>query len=201
VTTIPLNLVPAPRGGSPLGRLHLANDPDSSWLEEVRSKIWNKKELEPELFRKVKVTQAHYTELQRRLKEQHSDRDLPEYDGGKHNVQSVKLDFLRSITPLSSQHPDNNEDRVDDGDDPETSNEDGSDINSFFPSTLSFLDLSTLGLKPNVRDRLPLPLFLRQEYDHISALIKKGPRNTNGSVIVSGQPGTGEVLVSLSYRI
>ena len=179
----------------------MARDPNSSWLEEVRSKIWNKKELEPKLFRKVKVTQAHYAELQKRLKERHQDRDLPEYDAKKHNVQSVKLEFLRSITPLSSPHPDNNEDRVDDDDDPEASNEDGSEFNSFFPFTLSFLDLSTLDLREEVPDRLPLPLFLREEYDHISKLLEKEPRNSCGSTIISGQPGTGEVLVSLSHKI
>jgi hypothetical protein len=49
--------------------------------------------------------------------------------------------------------------------------------------------------------RLPLPLLLRQEYKDISELIKKRPQNSGGSVIVSGQPGTGEFLVSLSHRI
>jgi len=56
-----VNLLPAPR--------RCFDDPDLAWLEEVHSKIWNKKELEPELFRKVEITQAHYTELQKRLKE------------------------------------------------------------------------------------------------------------------------------------
>jgi len=36
-----------------------------------------------------------------------------------------------------------------------------------------FLDLSTLKLKDNVSSRLPLPLFIRQEYDDISERIKK----------------------------
>ena len=118
----------------------------------------------------MKVTKAHYVELQKRLKEQNPDRDLPEYEARKHNVQSVKLDLLRSITP------DHNEDRVDD--DPEASKEeDGLEINPFFPFTLTFLDLSTLGLKNKnvMSDRFPLPLFLRQDYDYISTLIKKEP--------------------------
>jgi hypothetical protein len=84
----------------------LADDPDSSWLEEVHSKIWDKRELESELFRTVKVTQAHYT------------------------VQSVKLDFLRSITTLSPQ--------VDNGDGSGASNEDGPEISLFFPFNLSY---------------------------------------------------------------
>ena len=184
------------------------NDANSFWLEEVRSKVWKRKDLEPVLFRTVKVTRHHYTELQKRLEGQHPDRDSPGYDGREHNVQDIKLDFLRSITPFASGHPeipDNNRDpspgRVGDGDtdDAEATNQEGSYINSLFPSTLSFLDLSPLDLKAKVPTRLPLPLFLRQEYDHISALIEAEPRI--GHVIISGQPGTGEVLVSLSCRI
>ena len=188
---------------------------DFSWLEEVHSKIWNRKELEPDLFRQVEVTKAHYTELQRRLKEQHPDRDFPEYDGRRHNVQSVKLDVLRLTPPANSpRHPDHNEDRVDDNDapdasdrsemdvdEPEASNDGGSETNTIFPSTLRFLDLSILGLKAHTSDRLPLPLLLRKEYDYISTLIENEPRNRHGSVLVSGQNGTGEVLLSLSHRI
>jgi len=212
------NLVPAPQDP-------LADDFESSWLEEVRSKIWHKNELELDLFRKVEVTQAHYIELEKRLKEQLPDRDLPEYDGQKHNVQSVKLDVLAKT--FSPRHPDNNENRADfdidpeappsnedgyemdsdesemdsDVDDLEASNEDGSAGDSLFPFTLSFLDFSTLGLKESMPNRFPLLLLIRQEYDHISTLIKTLPQNSQGSVIISGQPGTGEVLVSLSHRI
>ena len=189
----------APRDDYPSKRQHLADDANSSWLKEVQSKIWKNERLVPELFRTVEVTKAHYTELQRRLKEQHPGRDLPEYDGREHNVGGVKLDFLRSITSSSPQLPDN-EDRVDNGDGPEASNEDDFEINTYFPFTLRFLDLSTLNLKEQVSDRLPLPLFLRQDYDDISALVKKEPRSKQGSVVVSGQPGTGQVLVSPILR-
>jgi len=190
---------------------------DYFWLEEIYSKIWKKKELERALFREVKVTQAHYTELQDRLNEQLPGRNSPEYDGKMHDVRSIKLGVLRSIPEkdFSPRHPDTNEDRVDDDDDleasnedasqmdvdgPETSNKDGPGINSFFPFTLRFLDLTILDLK-NVPQRLPSPLFLRQEYDDISALIEHEPQSKHGSVVVSGQPGTGEVLVSLFHRI
>ena len=179
----------------------MADDLNPSWLEEVWSKIWNKERLVPQLFRKVEVTQAHYTELQRRLKQQHPDRDLPEYNGRERNVQGVKLDLLRSIPPLSPQHPDNNEDHVGHGEDPEAGNGDELDINSHFPLTLSFLDLSSLDLKKKIPDGLPLPLFLRQEYNDISALIEKEGRGKYGSVVVSGQPGIGESLVFLPHRI
>jgi hypothetical protein len=159
------------------------------------------------------VTQAHYDVLQRRLKELHPDRDSPDYEGTQPDVLSVKLDFLRSLTPTeasSPRLPDGNDDRVDDDndseassedDDLEASNEDDREIKSLFPSILSFLDLSTLELKEKVLNRLPLPLLLRQEYKNISELIEEEPVSSAGSVILSGQPGTGEFLVFLSQRI
>ena len=134
----------------------------------------------------MEVTEAHYTELQDRLKAQYPDRYSPGYDG-KHDVRSVKLDVLRLV-------PKKEDGSKMDVDVPEASDGNGSKI---LPFTLRFLDLSTLNLK-NVPERLPPLLLLRQEYDDITALI--GP-HTEDSVVVSGQPGTGEVLVSLSHRI
>ena len=49
--------------------------------------------------------------------------------------------------------------------------------------------------------RLPSPLLLREEYKYISMLVKSQPQNSGGSVVVSGQPGTGQFLVSLFYTI
>ena len=143
----------------------------------------------------------HYTELQERLKQRHPDRDLPGYDGMLHNVRSLKLEFLQSITLLPPQRPDDNEVQVGDGDDLRASDEDGFEIGLFCPINLSFLDLSSLDLKKDLPAYIPSPLFLRPEYSHISTLIDKEPRNDQGSVIVSGQPGTGEDLVSLSRKI
>jgi hypothetical protein len=176
--------------------------PHLPWLEELHSKIWNREDLKPTLFRKVEVTRAHYDVLQDSLNRKYPDRTFAQYNGLSHNVLGDKLDILKSTPPeaLSPQHPDHSEDRVDDDDDLGASDEDDSEINSLFPFTLSYLDLSILELE-NMSDRFPLPLFLRQEYDHISNLINGHPRNGKGSVIVSGQPGTGEVLVSLSCSI
>ena len=67
----------------------------------------------------------------------------------------------------------------DDDDDPE--------IDSLFPSLLSFLDFSTLGFKEKAPTRFPLPLLIRQEIKDITDLIKKKAQNNGGSVIVSGQ--------------
>jgi hypothetical protein len=159
----------------------------------------------------VKVTRAHYDELEKRLNEQHPYRNLPDYNGAKNDVQSIKLDVLRSTFPEQLRHPDSNEDRVHDDDDPEAIDEggsemhvddpeaideDGSPIKTIPSFTLNFLDLSSLNLKEEPPKGLPLTIFLRREYDHISALIEKRPRNGQGSVVVSGPPGTGELLVS-----
>lgn len=240
-------MLPAPQNEHPSKRRRFEDYSDFPWLEEIHSKIWNNRELGSKLFRKVEVTQAHYTELKNRLESQHPDRGTPKYNALKNNVLNIKLDVL-GLTfgeEAPSRHPDDNEDRVRDDDDPgegnedssgaddtgpeasnehgaeigdddlepgnesdpefdydhlEASNEDGG-INSLFPFTLRFLDLSLLDLKKRVTTRLPLPLFIRQEYDDISVLIKEQPRCQEGSVIVSGQPGMGEFLVSVSHRL
>jgi hypothetical protein len=193
-------------------RSRAADDPkliDLPWLEELHLKIWNRKDRRPQLFRTVEVTQAHYAALQECLKELHSDRDSPDYDGSKPDVLNVKLDFLRSLPPADDRIEDDYDSEASnevDGpeasngvDGPEASNED--DPESLFPSIFSFLDLSTLELKEVVPKRFPSPLLLRREYKVISELIKAEPQNDGGSVIVSGQPGMGEFLVSLFHRI
>ena len=129
------------------------------------------------------------------MKELHSDHDLLDYCGTS-NVLCVKLDFLW----LLPQHPDDNDDQVDDDNDLEASNKDNPEIKSFFPSIISFLDLSTLELKEPTPHHLPSPLLLCQEYQDISDLIEKA-HNDGMSVIVSGQPGIGELFVSLSHSI
>jgi hypothetical protein len=176
-------------------RSHAAGDSkliDLPWLKELHLKIWKQEKLRPQLFRKVEVTQAHYAALQQRLKELQPDRDLPGYNGFKPGVLNVKLDFLRPLPRAEALSQRDNDDRIhEDEDDPE--------IKSLFPSILSFLDLSTLKLE-EVPNRLPLPLLLRREYKDISKLIKKQPEGSGGSVMVSGQPGIGEFVVSLSHR-
>ena len=114
--------------------------------------------------------------------------------GNRHNVLSDKHDILKRPTPAEA---DDCEDRVDADDDGlEANNEDDSEINSYFPFTLRYLNLSTLGLE-NKLVRFPLVLFRRQEYDHISKLISEQPRN-NTAFIVPGQPGTLERVRLLS---
>ena len=160
------------------------------WLEEIHSKLWNRPELKPALFRKVVVTRGDYDTLQDILNQKFTERDSAQYDGGHHDVLSDKLDFLRSLSPGETVSP-----HTVHNDGPDAITEDDFEINSFFPSFMNYLDLSTLGLKSGL-NRMPMPVYLRHEYDHISELIKKRPQNSDGSVIISGQPGTGEFLVS-----
>ena len=158
------------------------------WLKELHSKIWNRGDLKSQLFRQVEVTTAHYAALRKHLNDQYPNRGSLGYDGSWHDVRGIKLGFLDSIISgeaLFPPHPDNNEDGVDD-----------IDVESLFPSNLRYLDFSALELQ-NQSACLPSPLYLRQEYDDISELTR-GPRNL---VIVSGQPGTGEVIITLSHRI
>ena len=131
----------------------------------------------------MEVTRAHYNQLRDIVNRKYMGHDDSEYDGN-HNVLSDKLEFLRSLPaaePLSPPHP----------------NDDDYEIDSFFPFSLRYLDLSTLKLTIG-SDRYPLPLLLRQEYDHISRLTNKRHRDGLSSVLLSGQPGTGE-LVSSSH--
>jgi hypothetical protein len=184
-------------------RSRSADGPDDlPWLIELHSKIWNKERLRPELFREVKVTYADYTALQELLKERRSGRHEPDDNGSKPDVLSVKLTFLRSRSSAkgsseassagasSSRHSDPNDD-----------DEENTAIKSLFPYLLTFLDMSPLELKEMSPSRFTSPLLYRKEYEDISELIKKKPRSNEGSVIVSGQPGLGEFLVSLSHRI
>jgi hypothetical protein len=94
-----------PASASVLGKRSRAADDsmlsDFPWLAEVHSKVWNREGLKPQLFRAVKVTQEDYAKLQECLKEVHQNRGSP-YDHDfvkKADVERVKLDFLRSLTP------------------------------------------------------------------------------------------------------
>ena len=153
------------------------------WLHDVHSKIWGRKDLQSEIFRQVKVTAAHYDALQKRLKEQHPDRDLPpNYDASRNNVLSIKLETLNQT---------NEQIHVQDDEDLEESDgNDDTEFSSFLPATLEFETQERAA-------RLPLPLFLCEEYSLISRLLEERSNCSSGSAIVSGQPRTGEVLVFL----
>jgi hypothetical protein len=177
-----------------------------AWLVEVHSKIWDRQDLSSELYHKVEVTVAHYDALQERLRKLHPDRDSSNYIAGANDVLSIKLEILQAYQPIpaSASSPSvqgahsGNEQILGKNDEDLEEESDGNDteLSSFLPATLDFLDLSSLGLQNEPR-RLPLPLLLRQEYSLISQLIEERPTSSSGCVIVSGQPGTGEVLVFL----
>ena len=140
----------------------------------------------------MEISRAHYDALQDHLDQKYHDRGSEKYNGIFNNVLRDKLDILKQTFPTESSSPrrsDNNKDQVDDF-----------EFESFFPSTLQFLDLSSLELMDEP-DRFPTSLLLREEYNHISKLIYEYPQESHGLVILSGQPGTGEVLISLSCMI
>jgi hypothetical protein len=152
----------------------------------------------------VEVNRTHYDALEDSLNQRYNNRGDKQYDAGSSTVLSEKLAILKTTTPttaIEAVSPPNPKGRMDvddgncdgDGDDPEA-------INSLFPSTLSFLDLSSILRedKHETSDRFPVLLYLREEYNHISKLIDLNVQDNSGSVIVSGQPGTGEVYVSSS---
>ena len=120
-------------------------------------------------------------------------RNLQNYTGV--NVQSIKLDILRSFKPPLSIPLGHNDDVVgmeqtEDGEDNDSLDD---ELRSLFPATIQYLDLSSLELSDPLR-RLPLPLLIRQEYNVISKLLDDLPKNNKGSAIVSGQPGIGDFL-------
>ena len=119
-------------------------------------------------------------------------RDDAEDNGD--NVLSEKLKFLWSLSAC----PNDEDTEASDNDvDMDSSRDDDPEI---FPFAFKFLDLSTLNLE-TISNRFPPQLLLREEYDHLSRLMDKGPPSGLNSFIVSGQPGTGELLVSSSHRL
>jgi hypothetical protein len=156
------------------------------WLRELRSRIWGGHKTT--LIRTVTVTEADYDALQKRLNGLHDDK----------SIELAKLNFLQSLsTTLAPPNLD------DEGSEEEVENDDlgETDIHKLFPSVFRYLDLTSLGLENEVTSRFPVPMLYRQEYEDMTNLIDSGSRRSRGSVIVTGQPGTGEFLVSLFHII
>ena len=149
-----------------------------------------------ELFHEVTITAAHYIELQKRLSELNPGRDLLEYQA--EHVQALKLDVLRSFNasfhPISPNHVDDEDDNGRNDEDREHSSGLDDDLLQLFPTTIRYLDLSSLKLEKRPQ-RIPLLLLIRQEYGLISNLLDELPKDSAGSAIISGQPGIGKVLV------
>ena len=158
------------------------------WLKELRSKIWGG--VKPSLIRTVTVTEADYDALQKRLNGLSDDK----------SIELAKLNFLQSLSTTSAS-PNLNLD--DESSEEEVENDDLKEtvIHKLFPSVFRYLDLTSLGLKNGVTNRFPVPMLYRQEYEDMTNLIGGESRRSKGSAIVTGQPGTGEFLVSLFHRI
>ena len=169
-------------------------------LSELQSKIWNRQDGRSELFHEIEITFAHYKELQKRLTESKPGRISPNYSSA--DVQSIKLDILRSFKPPSLPpslpvSPGCNDDEkvgVEQTEGGEDSDSLDDELRPFFPTTIQYLDLSSLELS-NPPDRLPLPLLIREDYDVISELLDDLSQDSSGSMISNGQPGTGDFLI------
>lgn len=76
---------------------------------------------------------------------------------------------------------------------PYPDSDDGIDdeLRAFFPTKITFMDLSSLKLK-KVPPHIPVPLLIRQEYAIITSMLSEQPEGKLGSVVISGQPGIGE---------
>lgn len=108
----------------------------------------------------------------------------------------VKLQILRSTDAPSPGSPlSNTNAHQSDQSHVEDVNDDD-ELDSLFPTTIQYMDLSSLGLQKRTK-RLPQPLLFREEYAIISGMIEDLPEDANGCVVVSGQPGTGEPLLLL----
>jgi hypothetical protein len=165
---------------------------EAAWLTELHSKIWGQEDRRQELFTTVKITTAHYKELEERLTKLYPNRHSETYEA--QDVLSIKLDVLRSFkTPSNgthathATHPDA-ESYETEGE----SNEVDDELYSLFPFTVEFLDLSSLKLETTLL-RMQQPLLIRQEYKFLTE------RLPNRSTILSGQPGTGGIPVFLSH--
>jgi hypothetical protein len=137
--------------------------------------------------------------LQNILNQKYPGRNTKEYDGRGHNVTSDKLYVLEKIAlagpdldlpeaidlddDLEAISGDDGLEASKDDDGLEANNGNDSEINTSFPFTLRYLNLSSLGLE-STPDRFPLPLYRREEYHHISWLIKKHPET--GSRVIQG---------------
>jgi hypothetical protein len=199
IVTLPVDISSLDSDQHLAKRRRLGSDRDVPWLRELYKSIWDRKDLVPNHFRQAEVTRAHYDALQAKLNQKYADRDSAQYDSTRDLVVKDKLDILaEALHPDKDNskihlNPDEEEDQVVDVDNPEAT-EGNFKIDALFPFTFRYLDLSSLGLKAWT-SRFPLPLLIRKEYDHITELIDERPETASGSVIVSGQPGTGEVLV------
>jgi len=223
------------------GAKRLQIDTQDDWFIELHSKIWDRKDLLPDLFRKTCVTRRHYELLQSHLEKWYpndgsfsmdddssssmdddssSSMDYDSSSSMDDNSSSllyfesladgsysspdsdllVKLQILRPTEAPSPASPllntnahQSDQSHVEDAGD---INDVDDELDSLFPTTIQYMDFSSLGLRKQT-NRLPMPLLLREEYSIISRRIERLPYNAKGCVVVSGQPGTGEALLLL----
>jgi hypothetical protein len=171
--------------------------PENNWLAELHQKLWGKHELYGTIFRSVDLGHRDYDELQSRLASVNPSRHSESVD--LKNVLEAKMQFLRGLS-ISEAEPDSAmilpmAIELDNIEDDETA--DGLDwLPSDFPSKLHYIDLSFLGLKNSLR--VPNLMLIRHEWLTLMDIIQNKENGVKGSVIITGQPGIGKALFTIS---
>ena len=139
--------------------------------------------------------------IAKRLENLYPNRNSKDYRND--NVISIKLDVLQSFAPppealIQVAYPGSDDKQIEVEEDEDKEDNYGMDneLRAFFPATVTYMDLSSLKLR-KPPPRIPVPLLIRQEYSITSDMLNKLPEGNAGSVVVSGQPGTGETPLLL----
>ena len=184
------------------------------WLHELHRCLWNKPQLEEEIFCTADLTVAHWVKLQEALSAKFLERYNDSYVAA--DVSQIKLSVLR-LSPASvssdvgsttanlptflptttsaatadtigGQNAD--DDCGEDDETPDATHLEFSEIERFLPTTIRYLDLSALDLSSKP-DRCTFPLLIRKEYETMEKIFDRGLKGRSGSVFLTGQPGIG----------
>jgi hypothetical protein len=208
---------------APRKQPHLDTGSEFEWLHELHRCLWNRPELEEEIFCTADLTVAHWVKLQEDLSAKFPKRYNDSYVAAD-NVSEIKLTVLR-LSPASvssdvgsttanlptflpattsaatadtigDQNAD--DDCGEDYETPDATHREFSEIECFLPTTIRYLDLSALDLSSKP-ERCTFPLLIRKEYETMEKIFDGGLKGRQGSVFLTGQPGIG-TRFGLPYR-
>jgi hypothetical protein len=171
------------------------------WLFELHRLLWNRPQLEEEIFRTATLTPGHWTKLQQKLDTRYPGRHSDSYHA-KDDVSPIKLDLLgelstsvslgSGLTSAAALPETVNAaiaDQSDDLDEDDSTSRTDTEVSLFLPATIKYLDLSELP-RSSHPTRCNFPILIRDEYDQMELLLE-GFEGSGGSVFVTGQLGIG----------
>ena len=186
-----------------------------SWLVEIHSELWGRRDLFGKIFRTATLTKDDFTELQVWLDKQNPERVSDSYKAK--NVLATKSRFLRTrSTALNRGFGDGlvprlvfdassdavaNDDAVADDTidtDPDHCSSDhvdshmahlSNEAKAIFPYTIWYVDLTVLKLEGL---RVPPLMLFRNEWGTMIDLFNEREKGIRGSAVFTGQPGIGE---------